>query len=133
MTEEPKPKRQGGFNPNRQHHNRTPPGEWNLNMIGKLLGTSGVAMGRYVNGLSYPETIMIKKLEVLLGWKAQDQLDLIPIVGKDLRYSMVLRQELEEWKDQNPRTVPAAGLRSRFPSKYDDPFSWKARGLGEKP
>lgn len=124
VTEE-KPKRKGNYSKN--HHNRTPNGEWNLNMIGVLLGTSGVVMGRYVNGLSYPETIMIKKLEVLLGWKAQDQLDLIPIGPRDLRYSMVLRQELEEWKIQNPRTTPAANLRSRFPAKMDDPYSWRSR------
>jgi hypothetical protein len=123
---EGKPKRKGNYSQN--HHKRTPNGEWNLNMIGVLLGTSGVVMGRYVNGMAYPETAMIKKLEVFLGWKAQDQLDLIPVSGKDLRYSMVLRQELEMWKDQNPRTTPAADLRSRFPSKHDDPFSWKAKG-----
>lgn len=124
MAEEKKPK---------NYHKRTPEGLWNITMIAKIAGTSGVAMGRYLNGERYPEVLMIKKLEVLLGWKAQDQMDLIPLAGKDLRYSMKLRQELEEWKIQNPRTVPAARLVSRFPSRYDDPFARKAKGLGEKP
>jgi hypothetical protein len=121
----PKPKREGNYSIN--HHKRTPMGEWNLNMLGKILGTSGVAMGRYVNGTQYPEVGMVKKLEVMLGWKAQDQLDLMPLVGIDLRYSMKLRKELEQWKDQNPRTTPAADLRSMFPSKYEDPWGWKAK------
>lgn len=106
---------------------RTPNGEWNLDMIARLLGTSAVTFGRHVNGLQYPNLRMIKKLEILLGWKAQDQLDLIPLHGNDLRYSMVLRMELEEWKTQNPRTVGAADLRSLFPSREEDPFGWKAK------
>lgn len=119
------PKRQGDYS--RNHHMRTPDGQWNQSMIGKILGTSGVVMGRYLSGDRYPEVSMIKKLEVLLGWKGQDQLDLIPLTGKDLRYSTRLRKELEEWKDQNPRTVPSADLVSRFPSRLADPFGWKAK------
>ena len=107
-------------------YERTPPGQWNITMLATILGTSGVAMGRYLNGERYPEVKMIKKLEILLGWKAQDQMDLIPLAGQDLRYSMKLRQELEEWKGQNPRTVPAARLVSRFPSRLEDPFRHKA-------
>ena len=107
---------------------RTPNGEWNTTLIAKILGTSSASFGRYLCGERFPEVPMIKKLEILLGWKAQDQIDLIPLVGYDLRYSMKLRQELEEWKVQNPRTVPAAELRSMFPSRLDDPFAWKAKG-----
>ncbi len=118
-----RPKRVGDYGKGK----RTPKGEWNLDMIGVLLGTRGVLMGKYVNGQQYPSLRMIKKLEVLLGWKAQAQLDLIPIHGIDLRYSMVLRHELEEWKLQNPRTTPAADLRSLFPSRLPDPFGWKAQ------
>jgi hypothetical protein len=104
----------------------TPPGEWNIVMIAKILGTTGVSVGRYLSGERYPEVNMIKKLEILLGWKAQDQVDLIPLTGSDLAYSMKLRKELEEWKIQNPRTVPAARLVSRFPSRYADPFGREA-------
>jgi ribosome-binding protein aMBF1 (putative translation factor) len=89
-------------------------------MIAKLLGTSDQAISRYLSGQLYPNVRMIKKLEAMLGWKAQAQLDLIPVVGHDHRYGMVLRQELEEWKQQNPRTVRAAGLKSLFPTKFGD-------------
>lgn len=122
-----RPKRMGDYGKGQ----RTPEGEWNINMIAVLLGTHGVALGRYLNGLSYPGTRMIKKLEALLGWKAQSQLDLIPFTGHDQRYATVLRMELDEWKIQNPRTTPAKDLRSLFPSKHEDPFHWKAQEAEE--
>lgn len=108
---------------------RTPPREWNYNMLAVLLGTTGQTFGRYMNGLAYPSVEIMKKFEVLFGWPASQQIDLIPPFGEemDLRYATVMRSVVNEWAVANPRTVPAAALRSVFPTKFDDPFGWKAK------
>lgn len=114
-------------------HNKTPPGAWNQDMIAKLLGTTDQTIGRYLSGSLYPNVRMIKKLEHLLHWPAQEQVDLIPVAGSDLRYGMVLHQELEDWKRHNPRTVPARGVKSLFPTKFGgtDPFHGRTRKAAE--
>ena len=100
-------------------------------MLGILLGTNGVSLGRSLNAKNSPSVEIITKIEALFGWPASEQIDLIPLRSSDLRYSMVLHQVLEEWKRANPRTTPAAELRSAFDTKYSDPFGWKAKAERE--
>jgi hypothetical protein len=96
-------------------------------MIGVLLGTHGVVLGRYLNGVAYPEVQMMKKIEALFAWSAAEQIDLIPGPGqdRDLRYSIVLRSVMTDWMEANPRTTQRADLRSLFPVRAKDPFAWK--------
>jgi hypothetical protein len=95
---------------------RTPDGEWTTSQISVILGCTGRAMWRYLSGERYPEVRMMKRFEALFGWPARDQIELIPVAGYDLRYSMVLREVIEDWKHNNPRTQPSGELRCLFDS-----------------
>jgi len=108
--------------------------EWTTEQIARILGMHNVVLGRFINGVGYPEVQTMKKFEYLFGWPCSEQIDLIPFLGattgrqkKDLRYSMVLRQVIEDWKHNNPRTTPAAELQSLVPHKHRDPFGQNAR------
>lgn len=104
------------------------PGEWGNSHLGNLFGTQGHAIGRYLNGQSYPTVPMIQKFDIVLGWPAAEQFDLIPpywtwpdqptsttytatTVSEDLRYAMKLKQVLTEWCEANPRTQPLSQIR----------------------
>lgn len=95
---------------------RTPEGEWTDSMISVLLGTTARSLYRYLNGERYPEVRMMKRFEHMLHWSASEQVELVPMYGYDLRYSMVLRMVIEDWKVNNPRTLPSSKLRSLFES-----------------
>jgi len=117
------------------------PGEWAHTHLAQLFGTSNVALGRYLNGLSYPTVGMMQKFEIVLGWPAREQIDLIPPYWTwpdqpvssqykpqgqptDLRYAMKLRQVLNEWQESNPRTLDLREIR------LDPRLQAKARGGG---
>lgn len=103
------------------------PHEWSQSLLATLFGISNAALGRYINGLSYPTVQMIQKFEVVLGWPAAEQFALIPPYWEwptqfngtggvqsdavDLRYGMKLRQVLNEWAEANPRTVTSLDVR----------------------
>lgn len=114
MTEEPQReiKRRG---PRHVSPLRTPDGAWTTSMVAVVLGTNKETLGRWLNGLRYPEVRMMKRIEHLFNWDCAEQVKLIPMLGYDLRYSMVLRQVMEDWKVNNPRTLPSGKLRSAFP------------------
>lgn len=94
-------------------------------MLASLFGLSGQALGRYLNAQSYPTLQTIQKFEIVLGWPAAEQVQLIPPywewplqggqVGtkrgepRDLRYSMKLRQVVREWAEANPRPKDQLG------------------------
>ena len=96
-------------------------GQWGQTHLANLFGTSNVMIGRYLNGLSYPTVQMMQKFEIVLGWPAREQIDLIPPHWTwpdqpqsvkyrsqedptDLRYAMKLQQIFNEWAEANPRT-----------------------------
>lgn len=103
-------------------------GEWANTHLSNMFGTSGHQIGRYLNGQSYPTVPMMQKFEIVLGWPAREQFDLIPpywtwpdqptsitytpqSAPTDLRYAMKLRQILNEWCEANPRTQPSSEIR----------------------
>jgi hypothetical protein len=106
---------------------KTKPHEWSRSLLGTLFGISQSALCRYLDGQAYPSVQMIQKFEIVLGWPAAEQFDLIPpywewptqfngrggVQGEptDLRYGMKLGQVLREWTEANPRTVPSGGVR----------------------
>lgn len=90
--------------------------EWTVSMIAIILGTTARAMYRYLSGERYPEVRMMKRFEELFGWPATEQVALVPWAGYDLRYSMVLRMVMEDWKHNNPRTEVRGRLKCRFDS-----------------
>lgn len=97
---------------------RTDMPHWNTDHLAAILGLSGQALGRLLNGVRYPSLDTVKKFELIFGWKATEQVDLIRAKWEepDLRYGMVLHQVIEEWKRDNPRTLPAADLRCLVPA-----------------
>lgn len=62
-------------------------------------------MGRWRNGMTYPDVPGLKKIEAIFGWPAREQIDLIPLTDRDVRWSMVFNRILSEWMDANPRTA----------------------------
>lgn len=103
---------------------KTPRNEWALNHLAAILGTHAQPVGRYVNGLSYPQLQMMQKIEIVFGWPVREQVDLIPpywewplqddrvnVQPTDLRYGMKLRQVMQEWGEANPRTEKTKDLR----------------------
>jgi hypothetical protein len=119
---------------------KTPAGKWGINMFGMLFGLSGQALARYLNGQSYPTLQTIQKFDVVLGWPAAEQVQLIPPYWEwpiqnggpgpgsrgeptDYRYGMKLRQVLQEWGDANPRTVRSNEVRQHpnIPSRAGTP------------
>lgn len=99
-------------------------GQWSVSQISVVLGCTGRSMWRYLNGERYPEVRLMKRFEALFGWPAREQVDLIPVDGYDMRYSMVLRQVMDDWRYNNPRTVPSGELRCL----YDSPRGNYSRG-----
>lgn len=104
------------------------PGEWAHTHLAQLFGISNVTLGRYLNGLSYPTVQSMQKFEIVLGWPAREQMDLIPPYWTwpdqpvstsykpqgnptDLRYALKLRQVLNEWGQANPRTLGVREVR----------------------
>ena len=107
---------------------RTPDGEWTVSQLSVILGTTARAMYRYLSGERYPEVRMMKRFEALFGWPAMEQVQLVPVAGYDLRYSMVLRQVMDDWTHNNPRTQPSGQLRCL----YDSPRGNYSQGQLER-
>ena len=115
------------------------PNEWSTSLLATLFGISKSAMGRYINGQTYPTVQMIQKFEIVLGWPAAEQFELIPpywtwptqfngngsIQGEptDMRYGMKLNQILHEWAAANPRTVSSLEVRQHpsIPQRAGEP------------
>jgi len=118
--------------PGARRARRVPSPDWTIQDLAKALGMHSVVLGRYVNGVGYPEVQAMKKFEYLFGWPCSEQIDLIPFHGEgrqdmDLRYSMVLRQVIDDWKHNHPRTTPSAELVSMIPHRIKDPFNQRLR------
>lgn len=93
---------------------RQAPG-WTNNQLAMILATRAHTVARWRTGERYPDVRALLRIELLLGWPAAEQIVLIPPVGNDLRYAMVLNEVLKEWMIANPRAVPATELRSGTP------------------
>jgi hypothetical protein len=86
-------------------------GEWTITMIAILLGTNSRSLRHYLTAERYPEVRIMKRIELLFGWPASEQVALVPLDGYDMRYSMVLKQVMDDWKHNNPRTQLRQELR----------------------
>lgn len=104
-------------------------GEWTNVMLAVVLGTNAKTLGHYLNGERYPEVRMMLRFERLFHWDIAEQVKLVPLVGYDLRYSMVLRMVVEDWKHNNPRTQRRQELKSLFPEATRGRYS---RGQEER-
>lgn len=94
---------------------------WTDYQLSLIMGVNAPSLGRWRAGLRYPEVRMLKKIELIFGWPAREQIDLIPATGYDLRWSMKFTQILNEWKIANPRTVSVKELRSLHPFREGRP------------
>jgi transcriptional regulator with XRE-family HTH domain len=123
-------------------------------MLAMLFGLSMPALSRYLHGQAYPTLQSIQKFEAVLGWPASEQVQLIPPYWEwpvqnggpgggtrgeptDYRYSMKLRQVIQEWADANPRTTPGVEIRQHpnIPSRAGTPrgeFKARSRPLAGK-
>ncbi len=92
---------------------KTKPGEWGQHQLAALLGTNQQRYGRVLGGLEYPSLHLMQKFEVIFGWPMMEQVQLIPYLWEkpDLRYAMVLRQHVNDWAQDNPRTVGSQEVR----------------------
>jgi transcriptional regulator with XRE-family HTH domain len=92
---------------------------WSNYQLARILSVRAPTVGRWRNGLLYPSVSSMKKIEAIFGWPAAEQIDLIPLTGNDIRWSMVFNEVLKEWMIANPRTVAVDELvplvRSRAP------------------
>ena len=68
------------------------PPSWTMKSAAYVLNCTVVTLFRYLNGTRYPKVAMMRRIEVIFGWPAADQLQLIPLHGTDLTYGMVLRE-----------------------------------------
>jgi transcriptional regulator with XRE-family HTH domain len=96
---------------------------WTDYQIAIILGVQAPTFGRWRSGLRYPDVRMLKKMEAVFGWPAAEQIDLIPLSGYDLRWSMKFTPILNEWKMANPRTVSVKELRALHPIRSGRPRS----------
>lgn len=83
---------------------------WTNYQLAKILGVRAPTVSRLRNGLLYPNVSQMKKIEMIFGWSAAEQIDLMPLTGQDLRWSMVFNEILKEWMIANPRTVSVDDL-----------------------
>lgn len=92
---------------------KTKPNEWGQHQLAALLGIAEQRLGRPLAGLEYPSLHTMQKFEVVFGWPVSEQVALIPYLWEepDLRYAMVLRQVINDWKANNPRTVRSTEVR----------------------
>ena len=84
---------------------------WSDYQLSMVLGVSRPTMSRWRGGLLYPDIRTIKKIEKVFGWKAAEQIELIPIAGYDSRWSIVFNAVLVEWIEATPRDLPADDIR----------------------
>lgn len=84
------------------------------------LGVQSITIFRYVTGQQYPMLPAIRMIEETFGWPVEEQIRLIPDVGNDLGYGMILAEVMKEHfadsiNDPNfpPRTLPAPVRRQR--------------------
>lgn len=84
---------------------------WSNYQLSMLVGVARPTVSRWKNGLAYPDIRTIKKIEKVFGWPAPEQIELIPMVGYDLAWSMVFNQVLNEWMEATPRDLPADEIR----------------------
>lgn len=87
---------------------------WTEYQLAIILGVTGPAFTRWRAGLRYPGVRMLKKIELVFGWPAREQIELIPLNGYDLSWSMKFNQVLNEWKAANPRTQSVDELKALY-------------------
>jgi transcriptional regulator with XRE-family HTH domain len=83
---------------------RAAPG-WTNYQLSVILSLRPSTVSRWRSGTQYPDIGGLKKIEAVFGWPAREQIDLIPMSGYDLRWSLVFNEVLREWMIANPRTV----------------------------
>lgn len=84
---------------------------WSNTQLAMILNIRPQTMGRWRNGLKYPDLGGLKKIEQIFGWPASEQIDLIPMGDPDLRWSMLFNKVLNEWIEANPRDLPMDELK----------------------
>lgn len=88
---------------------QTAPG-WTNWQLCRIFSVRAQTIGRWRNGLQYPDVSGLKKIEIVMGWPASEQIDLIPLGEVDLRWSMVFNEVLKEWMIANPREIATDDL-----------------------
>jgi transcriptional regulator with XRE-family HTH domain len=63
----------------------------------ELLGVEPYSIYRYVSGQRYPALPTIRRIEEVFSWSISDQVRLIPDVGNDHGYGLVLGEVLKEY------------------------------------
>lgn len=56
-----------------------------------------ITVSNWLNGDRYPMPQTMKKIEQAIGWKAVEQIELIPAEGMDMAYGIGLRRALNRY------------------------------------
>lgn len=102
---------------------------WSNYQLSRILGVARPTMSRWRNAVLYPDVRGLKKIEKIFGWPAADQIDLIPLSGYDMRWSLVFNQIINEWREANPREVSVNDLGTEARTRRLDP----SRPVGPRP
>lgn len=94
---------------------------WSDYQLSRIVGVSRPTVTRWRNATLYPDIRTIKKIEVVFGWPAAQQIDLIPMTGYDMRWSMVFNEVLKEWTDATPREADVDSLENLARTRGLDP------------
>ena len=94
---------------------------WSDYQLSRVLGCARPTVTRWRNAVLYPDIRTIKKIEKVFGWPAAQQIDLIPMTGYDMRWSLVFNEILKEWTDATPRDTPVDDLENEARTRKLDP------------
>lgn len=94
---------------------------WSNYQLALIVGVARPTMSRWRNAVLYPDIRSLKKIEKIFGWPASEQIDLIPLSGFDMRWSLVFNQVVNEWLEANPREVSVNDLGTEARTRRTDP------------
>jgi transcriptional regulator with XRE-family HTH domain len=106
---------------------------WSDYQLATILGVSRPSMSRWRSGLLYPDIRGLKKIEKVFGWPAAEQIDLIPLMGYDERWSLVFNRIIVEWREANPREVDVDSLGTEARTRRLDPSRPVGNRRGRRP
>ena len=74
---------------------------WTAAEAGKEIGVADITVYKWLNGTTYPMPQTMRRIEQQIGWKATEQIMLIPVEGQNLAYGIGLRRALNRyWGDE---------------------------------
>lgn len=70
---------------------------WTAAEAGREIGVADITVYKWLNGQSYPLAQTMRRIEQTIGWKATEQVLLIPVEGMNMAYGVGLRRALNRY------------------------------------